>query len=125
MRCVTFVRIEGDIKATRNLINCLTQTGVGIGASNRSLELYNISQAARHVSIVASYVLNGDTSRVGGGNPELGRMMAEYNNQALLRSLYAYRDNLEQIIELIEQEKWDNLAERLQTNQQSSPEFIN
>ena len=66
-----------------------------------------------------------DTSRVGGGNPELGRMMAEYNHQALLRSLYAYRDNLDRIIELIEQEKWDNLAESLQTNQQSRPDFLN
>ena len=66
-----------------------------------------------------------DTSRVGGGNPELGRMMAEYNNQALLRSLYVYRHNLDRIIELIEQEKWDNLAEILQTNQQSRPQFLN
>ena len=66
-----------------------------------------------------------DTSRVGGGNPELGRMMAEYNHQALLRSLYAYRHNLDHIIELIEQEKWDNLAASLQTNQQSRPEFLN
>ncbi len=66
-----------------------------------------------------------DTSRVGGGNPELGRMMAEYNHQALLRSLYAYRHNLDRIIELIEQEKWDKLAEILQTNQQSRPDFLN
>ncbi len=66
-----------------------------------------------------------DTSRVGGGNPELGKMMAEYNHQALLRSLYAYRNNLDCIIELIEQEKWDKLAESLQTNQQSRPEFLN
>lgn len=66
-----------------------------------------------------------DTSRVGGGNPELGKMMAEYNHQALLRSLYAYRDNLDHIIELIEQEKWDKLAASLQTNQQSRPEFSN
>ena len=66
-----------------------------------------------------------DTSRVGGGNPELGRMMAEYNHQALLRSLYAYRNNLDHIIELIEQEKWDNLAASLQINQQSRPEFLN
>ena len=65
-----------------------------------------------------------DTSRVGGGNPELGRMMAEYNHQALLRSLYAYRNNLDHIIELIEQEKWDNLAASLQTNQQTRPEFL-
>jgi len=66
-----------------------------------------------------------DTSRVGGGNPELGRMMAEYNKQALLRSLNAYRENLDQIIEVIEQEKWDNLAANLQINQQARPEFLN
>ncbi len=66
-----------------------------------------------------------DTSRVGGGNPELGRMMAEYNHQALLRSLYAYRHNLDQIIQLIEQEKWDNLTEILHTNQESRPQFLN
>ncbi|ELS02200.1 prephenate dehydrogenase [Xenococcus sp. PCC 7305] len=66
-----------------------------------------------------------DTSRVGGGNPELGRMMAEYNSQALLRSLYEYRDNLGQIIKLIEQKKWDNLAANLQVNQQSRPDFLN
>ncbi len=66
-----------------------------------------------------------DTSRVGGGNPELGRMMAEYNNQALLRSLYEYRHNLDCIIELIEQEKWDKLAEIFQINQQSRPQFLN
>ena len=52
-------------------------------------------------------------------------MMAEYNHQALLRSLYAYRHNLDRIIELIEQEKWDNLTEILQTNQQSRPQFLN
>ena len=66
-----------------------------------------------------------DTSRVGGGNPELGKMMAEYNHQALLRSLYAYRHNLDQIIQLIEQEKWDNLTEILHTNQESRPQFLN
>ncbi|MEM9276395.1 MAG: prephenate/arogenate dehydrogenase [Cyanobacteria bacterium P01_F01_bin.143] len=66
-----------------------------------------------------------DTSRVGGGNPELGMMMAEYNKQALLRSLDGYRQNLEQIIELIEQEKWDKLAASLQINQQARPEFLN
>ena len=66
-----------------------------------------------------------DTSRVGGGNPELGTMMAEYNKQALLRSLGAYRQNLDQIIELIEQEKWDKLTASLQINQQARPEFLN
>ena len=87
-----------------------------------------LGESAPEVLALAKHLASSgfrDTSRVGGGNPELGRMMAEYNNQALLRSLYAYRHNLDCIIELIEQEKWDQLAEILQINQQSRPQFLN
>ena len=66
-----------------------------------------------------------DTSRVGGGNPELGVMMAKYNREELLRSLAQYRDNLDQIIDLIEQENWQNLEQILQTNGISRPKFLN
>lgn len=66
-----------------------------------------------------------DTSRVGAGNPELGKMMAQYNRTALLRSLKAYSQNLQTIINLIEQENWDNLAEILQINQEARPKFLN
>ena len=66
-----------------------------------------------------------DTSRVGGGNPELGMMMAKYNRQALLRSLKQYRQSLDEIIKQIEQENWDNLEQILQTNQHARPTFLN
>lgn len=66
-----------------------------------------------------------DTSRVGGGNPELGIMMAKYNRQELRRSLIQYRQNLDKIITQIEQENWDNLEQILQTNQQARPKFLN
>ncbi len=66
-----------------------------------------------------------DTSRVGGGNPELGVMMAKYNQEELLRSLHQYRDNLDQIINLIEQENWDNLEQILRTNGNARPNFLN
>ena len=66
-----------------------------------------------------------DTSRVGGGNPELGVMMAKYNRAELLRSLVDYRQSLDKIITLIEAENWDNLEEILQTNQQARPNFLN
>lgn len=66
-----------------------------------------------------------DTSRVGGGNPELGVMMAKYNRSELLRSLYNYRDNLDQIIDLIEAEKWQDLSNILQSNGQARPKFLN
>lgn len=50
-----------------------------------------------------------DTSRVGGGNPELGRLMAEYNQSAVLRSLHTYQQSLQQVINLIESKEWDKL----------------
>ena len=66
-----------------------------------------------------------DTSRVGGGNPELGVMMAKYNREELLRSLYSYRDNLDEIINSIEEKKWQDLSEILKINQQARPNFLN
>ncbi|MGK7936788.1 MAG: prephenate/arogenate dehydrogenase [Xenococcaceae cyanobacterium] len=66
-----------------------------------------------------------DTSRVGGGNPELGIMMAKYNRQALLRSLEQYRQSLDQIITQIKQENWDNLEQILEINQQTRSKFLN
>lgn len=65
-----------------------------------------------------------DTSRVGGGNPELGVMMARYNRQALLGSLQQYRQNLDELISLIDQENWTVLEEKLQLNQQARPNFV-
>ena len=65
-----------------------------------------------------------DTSRVGGGNPELGTMMARYNSESLLRSLYSYRSHLNSIIELIENQDWHNLEQILSENCQSRPQFL-
>ncbi len=65
-----------------------------------------------------------DTSRVGGGNPELGVMMARYNRQALLASLQQYRHNLDDLIELIDQENWESLEFKLNSTQKARPKFI-
>ncbi|MFN4954503.1 MAG: prephenate/arogenate dehydrogenase [Aphanizomenon sp.] len=65
-----------------------------------------------------------DTSRVGGGNPELGVMMAQYNRQALLNSLYQYRENLEEFIHIIEGENWELLAEKIKLNHQALHNFL-
>jgi arogenate dehydrogenase (NADP+) len=64
-----------------------------------------------------------DTSRVGGGNPELGVMMAQYNTVEVLRSLSVYRDKLDQIIETIKQEDWAALEEILQQSQGDRSKF--
>lgn len=65
-----------------------------------------------------------DTSRVGGGNPELGRMMAQYNRGALLEVLQQYRQELDGLIELIETEQWQLLENQLAESQQARPEFL-
>lgn len=64
-----------------------------------------------------------DTSRVGGGNPELGVMMARYNRQELLRSLHRYRYQLDELIAQIEQEDWNALEQQLQNNREARSHF--
>ncbi len=65
-----------------------------------------------------------DTSRVGGGNPDLGLMMATYNRPALLQSLYAYRSQCDRLIAALEQEDWATIATILTQTQQARPEFV-
>jgi arogenate dehydrogenase (NADP+) len=66
-----------------------------------------------------------DTSRVGAGNPEMGMMMAEYNRDALLQSLYQYRDRLDDIIGSIESREWTEIQELLTINQAARADFLN
>jgi len=60
-----------------------------------------------------------DTSRVGGGNPELGVMVAKYNRMSLLRSLSTYRDCLDEFISDIEAEDWPGLEQKLKLTQEA------
>lgn len=66
-----------------------------------------------------------DTSRVGGGNAELGVMMAKYNRAELLRSLLQYRHNLDEIIASIQEEDWHRLEQTLQTTASARTKFLN
>jgi arogenate dehydrogenase (NADP+) len=65
-----------------------------------------------------------DTSRVGGGNPELGVMMARYNRDFLLRSLLSYRHRLDELIERVEQSDWQGLEQQLQDTQAARSQFF-
>ena len=64
------------------------------------------------------------TSRVGGGNPELGLMIAKNNRQELLQTLLQFNQNLELLIDLIEQENWQELNQFLNSTHISRPEFL-
>jgi arogenate dehydrogenase (NADP+) len=65
-----------------------------------------------------------DTSRVGGGNPELGRMMAEFNQSALLQTLYQYRSQLDQLIGQIETQEWSALTATFEATRSARPQFL-
>lgn len=65
-----------------------------------------------------------DTSRVGGGNMELGLMMAKYNRQQLLNCLREYQDNLTVLIEHLQSENWDELQAILSKTHQERPNFV-
>ncbi|MBD0333919.1 MAG: prephenate/arogenate dehydrogenase [Cyanobacteria bacterium Co-bin13] len=65
-----------------------------------------------------------DTSRVGGGPPELGLMMARYNRDSILQSLQGYRHQLDQVIALIQAEDWEGVQQHLRQTQAARSEFI-
>jgi arogenate dehydrogenase (NADP+) len=65
-----------------------------------------------------------DTTRVGGGNPELGTLMCRWNREAVLSALIHYQAGLDALIEAVRQEDWPALQERLQQGQAIRPEFL-
>lgn len=65
-----------------------------------------------------------DTSRIGGGNPELGTLMARSNRAAVLAALGRYRQQLEGLEQLVQQERWEELEGRLSRCQERRPDFL-
>ena len=65
-----------------------------------------------------------DTTRVGGGNPELGLWMARWNRQALLGGLRSYRQALAQLEQQVEGQDWPALQRSLADCQRLRPEFL-
>ncbi len=65
-----------------------------------------------------------DTSRVGGGNPDLGVAMASFNTSAILDALKSYRLSIDQFEEIIRSKQWAKLQSELQKTQLSRPEFL-
>ena len=65
-----------------------------------------------------------DTSRVGGGNPELGVAMASGNRDAVLKGLAAYRWSLEQLEDAVMQQNWEQLGQELTRTQTLRPDFL-
>ena len=65
-----------------------------------------------------------DTSRIGGGNPELGALMARCNRSAVLQAIQYYRQQLAELETLVELQSWPALKQRLEHCQALRPEFL-
>lgn len=65
-----------------------------------------------------------DTTRVGGGNPELGGLMARTNRAALLTALGRYREELEALEAQLQAGHWQELQSTLNRAQTLRPEFV-
>ncbi|MCS5707095.1 prephenate/arogenate dehydrogenase [Synechococcus sp. FGCU-3] len=65
-----------------------------------------------------------DTTRVGGGNPELGTLMARHNQAAVLAALAHYRQALEALEQQVRSNAWPELQAELERCQQLRPEFL-
>jgi arogenate dehydrogenase (NADP+) len=65
-----------------------------------------------------------DTSRVGGGNPDLGLAMAQHNRTAILESLKQFRAALDHLEEQIQQQNWEGLQAQLESSRQIRTGFF-
>ncbi len=65
-----------------------------------------------------------DTTRIGGGNPDLGVAMASNNTSALLNAITSYRSSLDKLEKMIETKEWDQLKSELSASQLSRPDFL-
>ena len=65
-----------------------------------------------------------DTSRVGGGNPELGVSMAKFNKKNIERYLASYRHSLDLFERYLLEENWNELEKMLVNTQEERQNFI-
>ena len=82
--------------------------------------------AVQAESLVRALASSGfaDTSRIGGGNPELGTLMARANRSAVLAALEQYQRQLGALQGLVEEEQWEALQQQLSRCQALRPEFL-
>ena len=89
------------------LASCLIET---VYCKNNK-ELLNVSSKLAATGFA-------DTSRVGGGNPILGKDLAESNTIHILNSIKKFKKNISELEKIFESKKWDLLEEKLQKTQE-------
>jgi arogenate dehydrogenase (NADP+) len=65
-----------------------------------------------------------DTTRVGGGNPDLGTLMARHNREALLAALALYRQEIAALEKFVQAGDWPELHRVLLRTHELRPAFL-
>jgi arogenate dehydrogenase (NADP+) len=91
-----------------------------------SAALLQSAAAAEPQGLLQALASSGfaDTTRIGGGNPELGSLMARCNREAVQQALAAYSKALHHLAEQVEGEDWTGLHQALASAQAVRPPFL-
>ena len=91
-----------------------------------SAALLQSAAAAEPQGLLQALASSGfaDTTRIGGGNPELGSLMARCNREAVQQALAAYGKALQRLAEQVEGEDWTALQQALASAQAARPTFL-
>ena len=66
-----------------------------------------------------------DTTRVGGGNPNLGLDLAMYNQKNILKAIKEFKKNIKETEALIKDNKWELLSKKLTKAMEIRSNFTN
>jgi arogenate dehydrogenase (NADP+) len=66
-----------------------------------------------------------DTSRVGGGNEQLGLDLAKNNKINVLNAIYSFKNKLNTLESFIKEENWELLSNKLAEAKEIRENFIN
>ena len=99
----------------------LVSAGLLLACESASVEAPELAPLLRRLASSGF----ADTSRVGGGNPELGMLMARGNREALLLALGHYRQALEELERLVRDQRWPELHQLLSLCQTLRPGYLN
>tara|TARA_E500000178_G_scaffold262117_1_gene259120 strand:+ start:10357 stop:11223 length:867 start_codon:yes stop_codon:yes gene_type:complete len=91
-----------------------------------SAALLSTATAAESSALAQALASSGfaDTTRIGGGNPQLGTLMARCNREGVLRALEDYQRQLEQLRCLVSSDNWEGLEQHLRSAQAARPGFL-
>ncbi|WP_320663723.1 prephenate/arogenate dehydrogenase [Prochlorococcus sp. MIT 1223] len=66
-----------------------------------------------------------DTTRIGGGNAELGLSMMANNTEAIIYFLNSYQETLKEFKDTISSKDWNSLRNKLEKTHEIRPDFLN